>query len=119
MRTNYEIYRQMMEMIPIYERLITEYFEHRDYKVYTVFLSVANEETGTYFADIEVGGSSKRYHRYYGEYSLDALSKIMNDLDEDDEYGKELYDDYSANCYCDTYGVCGGISCEQYYSCHA
>lgn len=75
--TTYEIYRQMTEMIPVYEQCIREYFEHQNYKVYCVFLSVSSEEDGTYFADIEVGGSPEKYRRYYGVYSLKALQKIM------------------------------------------
>lgn len=31
----------------------------------------------------------------------------------------ETEDDYSSNCHCDTYGVCGGYSCKNYHICHA
>ena len=31
----------------------------------------------------------------------------------------EWEDDYSSNCHCDTYGVCGGYSCPNYHICHA
>jgi hypothetical protein len=40
-----------------------------------------------------------------------------DDEDEEDEW-EEVDDGFSQNAYCDNYGVCGGPSCPQYYSCH-
>ncbi len=39
---------------------------------------------------------------------------------EDDEEDFDLLDDFSyeGNCHCDTYGVCGGISCPYYFTCN-
>lgn len=31
---------------------------------------------------------------------------------------EDVEDDYSSNCHCDTYGVCGGYSCPNYANCH-
>lgn len=46
-------------------------------------------------------------------------------IDEDAEdciYEEEELDKYSddceSNCHCDTYGVCGGISCRNYWTCN-
>jgi len=40
--------------------------------------------------------------------------------DDDDDYEDydDYADDYSGNTHCDTYGVCGGISCKYYFECH-
>lgn len=37
------------------------------------------------------------------------------EYDEPDDY----YGDYSGNMHCDSYGVCGGTSCPNYFKCNA
>lgn len=38
--------------------------------------------------------------------------------EEDEEEWFDVDDDFSSNCHCDTYGICGGYSCSNYVVCH-
>jgi len=71
----YQVYKAMMEMRGILEPRIRSYYEEQGYTVYCVYLSVADEETRTFFVDIEVGGSPEKYFRIYGKKTAEALRK--------------------------------------------
>lgn len=71
----YQIYTAMYKQAEVLEKAIRRYYEERDYTVYCVYLAVASEEERTFFVDIEVGGSSEKYHRIYGDKTADALCK--------------------------------------------
>lgn len=42
-----------------------------------------------------------------------VAEEIEEGIWDDDDYG------YSYNCPCDTYGMCGGTSCPQFWQCHS
>lgn len=59
----------------------------------------------------------------YWNINLEYQYNIMYAEEEyEAEYGDVFDDDdddgYDSNCYCDTYGHCGGTSCPQYFQCH-
>lgn len=42
-----------------------------------------------------------------------------NEMDEEDYFEGEDYEDgYASNMPCDTYGMCGGTSCPNFWKCH-
>lgn len=48
------------------------------------------------------------------------LFESANEDNYDEDWTDWLDDyDYSSNCNCDTYGVCSGTSCSQYFRCQA
>lgn len=55
-------------------------------------------------------------------YNLFLSASGMTDELEEDEEEKDVDDEYVAefnkNTYCDTFGVCGGPQCPNYYECH-
>lgn len=59
----------------------------------------------------------------YWNINLEYQYNVMYAEEEyEAEYG-DIYDDddddgYDSNCYCDTYGHCGGTSCPQFFQCH-
>lgn len=75
-RETFEIYCEMYEKANDYSKRIREKFEKKGLKVYSDFVSVAEEETRTYFCDIEIGGSPETYKRYYGRISEKNLEKL-------------------------------------------
>lgn len=52
-----------------------------------------------------------------GTYEQCEAAMFNNACDEEEEYDDEPYG-YESNCHCDTYGVCGGTSCPNYFTCH-
>lgn len=65
--------------------------------------------------------------------TIDTEYQMKDLFIEEDEHGKihietnfvdtyedeTIEDDYSSNMHCDTYGVCGGMGCPNYFKCHA
>lgn len=47
------------------------------FKVYTIYVAVGDEE-GTYFLDVEIGGSPETYKRWYGFYTEERIRKMFN-----------------------------------------
>lgn len=57
---------------------------------------------------------------YYNEETGENVEDIyIADVVDDYEDWSELDDGFLSNCHCDSYGICGGMSCPQYFSCHA
>ena len=75
----YKVYCEMTDAIPDLENRIRKALETSkvNYTIYTVFLSVSSEEEGTYFCDIEYGGSPEKYKRIYGNYTREAIEKFI------------------------------------------
>lgn len=48
------------------------------------------------------------------ELNIELIEEEIEEVIE--EY---LEDDYGSNCPCDTYGMCAGTSCSQYWVCHS
>lgn len=44
---------------------------------------------------------------------------IEHDCEVDDNGYLDDYDEYLGNMHCDTYGVCGGYNCPNYFKCNA
>lgn len=74
-REKYEVYREMTDEIPELEARIRQSLSERDYKIYSVFLAVADEENKLYFCDIEYGGSPEKYNRIYKNLSKETIVK--------------------------------------------
>lgn len=52
------------------------------------------------------------------EYDMEThLYHKIHDFSEPEPEEEEDDEGYSGNCYCDTYGMCGGPSCPQYMKC--
>ena len=74
-------------------------------------------------------------NEWYYEGTYEQCCTVMDSfVEEEDEYWEdeyETYEDvedewedttdlgYESNCHCDTYGVCGGPSCPNYFKCQA
>ena len=72
----YDIYNEMMNDIPDLENRIRQSLTENGYIIYTVFLSVQDEENRLYFCDIEYGnGTPEGYNRIYKNLSKEALEK--------------------------------------------
>ena len=76
-RQKYEIYRQMFDRAEELTVKIQEHLIHKYSMVYTVFVSVGDEEKGLYFVDIEVGGGSNsgKYERARGMFTEEQILK--------------------------------------------
>ena len=73
----YDIYNEMMTDIPNLENRIRQSLTENGYTIYTVFLSVQDEENRLYFCDIEYGGSPEKYNRIYGGKTREAIEKFI------------------------------------------
>lgn len=72
----YDIYNEMMNDIPNLENRIRRSLTESGYTIYTVFLSVQDEENRLYFCDIEYGnGTPEGYNRIYKSLSKETLEK--------------------------------------------
>lgn len=74
-KEKFETYFSMFNEKEIIEKEIRTVLLSKGYTVYTVFLSVGNEETAEYFVDIEYGGSPEKYNRIRGLYTKEQLAK--------------------------------------------
>ena len=66
---------------------------------------------------LEKGATSITVDDENGNYRFFDLYEKDNEIF-CDEY-ETIEDDYSSNMHCDTYGVCGGTGCPNYFKCHA
>lgn len=74
-RKKYEIYRQMFDKSQEFMQRVQEHLSQEYSKVYTVFISVGDEEKGLYFVDVEAGGN-KPYFRYRGMATEEQIQKF-------------------------------------------
>lgn len=76
-RQKYEIYRQMFDKAQELRIEIEGHLIHVYPIVYSVFVSVGDEEKGLYFVDIEVGGGSNsgKYERFRGMFTEEQILK--------------------------------------------
>ena len=65
-KKRYEIYCYMFDNAQELEIKIQNNLIHKYSIVYTVFVSVEDEEKGLYFVDVEAGGSRETYFHYRG-----------------------------------------------------
>lgn len=76
-REKYNIYREMYNKTFIYtDDLVTKY-SNLGYTVYTVFISVVDEETRSYFVEIEIGGSPEKYKHIRKTMTEAELLKLI------------------------------------------
>ena len=76
-KTKYEIYKKMFDRAQEFTHEIEEHLSHVYSRIYSVFVSVGNEEKGLYFVDIEVGGgsNSRQYKRVRGMFTEEEILK--------------------------------------------
>ena len=74
-RQKYEIYRQMFDRAEELTVKIQEHLIHKYSMVYTVFVSVGDEEKGLYFVDVEAGGSRETYFHFRGMLTEEQILK--------------------------------------------
>ena len=76
---NYITYEEMVHKCNDIEiEIIRSIKLHRkEAKIYNVYVSVGDEDEGTYFIDVEIGGSPETYNRWYGYYTLPRLKRIF------------------------------------------
>lgn len=75
MSDHYAIYRDMLDESKDLEEEIRTALEKLDVTIYTVYVSVGDENTRQFFADIEYGGSPEKYRRYRGLYTKAQLER--------------------------------------------
>lgn len=78
--TDRERYNKYCEMYDKYfkftDDITLKYFD-KGYTVYTVFLAVDNAEKGTYFVEIEIGGSPEKYKHIRTTMTESEILKII------------------------------------------
>lgn len=74
-KKKYEIYRHMFNNAQELEIKIQSNLIHKYSIVYTVFISVGDEEKGLYFVDVEAGESSETYFHYRGMLTEEQVLK--------------------------------------------
>lgn len=74
-RQKYEIYRQMFDRAEELRIEIEGHLIHKYSMVYTVFVSVGDEEKNLYFVDVEAGGSRETYFHYRGMFTEEQILK--------------------------------------------
>ena len=92
---------------------------------FTVRIVVSDEEmTDEVLWNKMIEKAKTAYPNHYLEkivaYNLtqEGEEEVYNE-DDDWEEVDDVEMGFACNCHCDTYGVCGGISCRHYFSCHA
>lgn len=87
------------------------------------YFEILGIEERWFEAIVEAYKSYMKLYTYEEEKMLKEATanpfEMFDEFDEDEEYEDVTEDDYSSNCHCDTYGICGGISCPRYYQCHS
>ena len=71
-------YREAMKQAQFFENEIRKILALKSVKVYNVYVSVGDEREGTYFLDVEIGGSPETYKRWYGYYTEERIRKMFN-----------------------------------------
>lgn len=74
-RQKYEIYRQMFDRAEELRIEIEGHLIHKYSMVYTVFVSVGDEEKKLYFVDVEAGGSRETYFHFRGMLTEEQILK--------------------------------------------
>lgn len=74
-RQKYEVYRQMFDRAQELRIEIEGHLIHKYSMVYTVFVSVGDEEKNLYFVDVEAGGSRETYFHYRGMLTEEQILK--------------------------------------------
>lgn len=74
-RQKYETYRQMFDRAQELRIEIEGHLIHKYSMVYTVFVSVGDEEKNLYFVDVEAGGSRETYFHYKGMLTEEQILK--------------------------------------------
>ena len=74
-RQKYEIYRQMFDNAQELTIKIQNNLIHKYSMIYTVFVSVGDEEKSLYFIDVEAGGSKETYFHYRGMLTEEQILK--------------------------------------------
>ena len=73
-KKRYEIYCHMFDNAQELTIKIQNNLIHK-YSVYTVFISVGDEEKNLYFVDVEAGGSREAYFHYRGMLTEEQILK--------------------------------------------
>ena len=76
-REKYNIYNEMYNKCFEYQDKLTGIYLERGYNVYCVYISVSDEETRSYFVDIEIGGSPEKYSHIRRTMTEEQLLKLM------------------------------------------
>lgn len=74
-KKKYEIYRYMFDNAQELRIKIESSLIHKYSMVYTVFVSVGDEEKSLYFVDVEAGGSRETYFHYRGMLTEEQILK--------------------------------------------
>jgi len=76
--SRYIDYCEALQKAQYFEDEIRKALAKTSFKVYTVYVAVGDEEGGTYFLDVEIGGSPETYKRWYGHYTEERIRKMFN-----------------------------------------
>ena len=76
--SRYIDYSEALQKAQYFEDKIREALSKLTVKVYNVYVAVGDEEEGTFFLDVEIGGSPETYKRWYGFYSEERIRKMFN-----------------------------------------
>lgn len=74
-KKRYEIYRYMFDNAQKLAIKIQSNLIHKYSMIYTVFVSVGDEEKDLYFVDVEAGGSRETYFHYRGMLTEEQILK--------------------------------------------
>lgn len=70
-------YREALKTAQYFEDEIRKVLAKKPVKVYNVYVTVGDEQEGTYFMDVEIGGSPEKYKRWYGYYTAQRIRKMF------------------------------------------
>lgn len=70
-------YREAFKTAEYFEDEIRKVLAKKPVKVYNVYVSVGDESEGTYFLDVEIGGSFEEYNRWYGYFTAEKIRKMF------------------------------------------
>lgn len=76
--SRYIDYCKALQKPQYFEDEICKALAKTSFKVYTIYVVVGDEEEGTYFLDVEIGGSPETYKRWYGFYTEERIRKMFN-----------------------------------------
>lgn len=73
----YSLYQEAYKTAQYFEDEIRKVLAKKPVKVYNVYVAVGDEDEGTYFLDVEIGGSPETYKRWYGYYTAERIRKMF------------------------------------------
>ena len=76
-REKYNTYSEMYDKTFTYTSDLVIKYSNLGYTVYTVFIAVADEETRSYFVEIEIGGSPEKYKHIRKTMTETELLKLI------------------------------------------